>query len=182
MIRFLQSGNKAAKYILSGFLLIVCVGMVVYLIPGFMSGADAASGRPGVVATVAGTPIRADEVNQLVQAQTRGRQVPDFYLPMLAQQAVRQLIQKQEIRYEAGRLGLKVSDEEVRDELEHGAYRQYFFPDGKWVGQEQYARFLADNNLTVAAFEADVKDSLLGRKLFNTIVAGVSASPAEVER
>ncbi|HMF91752.1 MAG TPA: peptidyl-prolyl cis-trans isomerase [Candidatus Angelobacter sp.] len=181
MIRFLQSGNKAKKYIMSGFLLVVCVGMVVYLIPGFMSGVDA-GGRTGVVATVAGTDISADQVNQFVRQQTQGRRVPDFYLPMLTQQAVKQLIQKQAIRYEADRLGLKVSDQEVRDELEHGANRQTFFPDGKWMGQEQYERLLADNNLTVSGFEADVKDSLLARKLFSAVVGGVSASPAEVER
>ena len=40
MIRFLQSGNKAAKYILGGFLLILAASMVTYLIPGFMSSAD----------------------------------------------------------------------------------------------------------------------------------------------
>jgi peptidyl-prolyl cis-trans isomerase D len=180
MIRFLQSGNKAAKYILSVFLLIICGGMVVYLIPGFMSGADVTN-RSGVIATVAGTSIGVEDVNQFVQSQTRGRQIPDFYMPILMQQAVRQLIQKQEIRYEAQRLGLKVSDQEVRDELEHGAYRQYFFPDGQWIGQQQYEKFLGDNNLTVPAFEADVKDSLLGRKLVDTIVAGVNVSPAEVE-
>ena len=180
MIRFLQSGNKAAKYILSVFLLIICGGMVVYLIPGFMSGADVTN-RSGVIASVAGTNIGVEDVNQFVQSQTRGRQVPDFYMPILMQQAVRQLIQKQEIHYEAQRLGLKVSDQEVRDELEHGQYRQYFFPDGKWIGQQQYEKFLNDNNLTVPAFEADVKDSLLGRKLVDTIVAGVNVSPAEVE-
>jgi peptidyl-prolyl cis-trans isomerase D len=181
MIRFLQSGNKAAKYILSVFLLIICGGMVVYLIPGFMSGVDLNS-RSGVIATVAGTNIGVDEVTKFVQSQTQGRQIPDFYMPILMQQAVRQLIQKQEIRYEAERMGLQVSDQEVRDELEHGADRQYFFPNGQWIGQQQYEKLLADNNQTVPGFEAEVKDSLLGRKLFATIIAGVNVSPAEVER
>ena len=36
MIKFLQSGNKAAKYLLAGFLLILAASMVTYLIPGFM--------------------------------------------------------------------------------------------------------------------------------------------------
>ncbi|HKF22632.1 MAG TPA: peptidyl-prolyl cis-trans isomerase [Candidatus Angelobacter sp.] len=182
MIRFLQSGNKAAKYILSVFLLIICGGMVVYLIPGFMSGADVNS-RSGVIATVAGTNIGVEEVNQFVQSQTQGRPVPDFYMPILMQQAVRQLIQKQEVRYEAQRLGLKVSDQEVRDELEHGQLKTAFFPGGNWVGQQQYENIVADQwGLTVPAFEAQLKDSLLVRKLVNTIMAGVNVSPAEVER
>jgi peptidyl-prolyl cis-trans isomerase D len=179
MIRFLQSGNKAAKYILSGFLLIICGGMVVYLIPGFLGNTDA-SGRSDVLATVAGETIHADQATKLVQAQMRQQRVPDFYMPILMQQVVQRLIQTQEVRYEAGRMGLKVSNQEVQDELQHGVYKQYFFPDGKWIGQQQYEKFLTDNGLTVDGFESDVKDSLLANKLFNTVAAGVQASPTEV--
>lgn len=183
MIRFLQSGNKAAKYILGGFLIILAVSMVAYLIPGFMSSVDA-TGRTGVVATVAGDEIRADEVSKAVQRQLRAQRqaVPDFYLPFLAQQAVQQLVQQQMVRYEAGRLGLKVSDSEVRDELQNGRYKPYFYPGGKWIGQTEYVNFLAQNQLTPEIFEAQVRDELLARKLFNTIAAGVSVTPAEVEQ
>jgi peptidyl-prolyl cis-trans isomerase D len=179
MIRFLQSGNKAAKYILGGFLILLAVSMVAYLIPGFLSNADV-TGRSDVLATVAGETIHTDQATKLVQAQMRQQRVPDFYVPMLMQQVVQRLIQTQEVRYEAGRMGLKVSDQEVRDELQHGAYKQYFFPDGKWIGQKQYEKFLSDNGLTVDGFESDVKDSLLANKLFNTVVAGVQASPSEI--
>ena len=179
MIRFLQSGNKAAKYILGGFLILLALSMVAYLIPGFLSNADV-TGRSDVLATVAGETIHVDQATKLAQAQMRQQRVPDFYVPILMQQVVQRLIQTQEVRYEAGRLGLKVSDQEVQEELQHGAYKQYFFPDGKWIGQQQYEKFLTDNGLTVDAFESDVKDSLLANKLFNTVVAGVQASPTDV--
>src|SRR5258707_6603687 len=110
MIKFLQSGNKAAKYILAGFLLILAASMVTYLIPGFSgdtSGSDA-----GVVATVGGQEIRRDEIARRVQAQARGNQIPDFYMPMLRQQAIKQLIQEAEMAYESKPMGLKVSDQE----------------------------------------------------------------------
>jgi peptidyl-prolyl cis-trans isomerase D len=181
MIRFLQSGNNAAKYILGGFLVILALSMVAYLIPGFMTGTET-SGRTGVVAKVAGEEIRSDEVTKLAQAQMRSQRVPDFYVPILMNQAVQQLIQREEIRYEAGRLGLTASDKEVRDELENGAYKQYFFPDGKWIGQEKYQEMVTQGGGTVADFERNVKDEVLARKLFNTIAAGVSVSPAEVEQ
>src|SRR5262245_46845755 len=108
MIRFLQSGNKAAKYILVGFLTILAVSMVAYLIPGFMTGTDVIN-QNGTLATVAGQPIRRDQVAKLVQAQmtqarASGQQIPDFYVPILTQRAVQELIQQQEVAYEAGRL------------------------------------------------------------------------------
>src|SRR5260370_22818673 len=182
MIRLLQCGNTAATYILGGFLVILALSMVAYLIPGFMTGSTEASGRTGVVAKVAGEEIRSDEVTKLAQAQMRSQRVPDFYVPILMNQAIQQIIQRQEVRYEAGRLGLTASDQEVRDELENGAYKQYFFPDGKWIGQEKYQELLTQNGGTVGDFERSVKDEVLARKLFNTIVAGVTISPREVEQ
>src|SRR5262245_55514236 len=119
MIRFLQSGNKAAKYILSGFLLIICVGMVVYLIPGFMSTTDAST-RTGVVATVGGADISREEDAQTarqqpaqLRLQMRGQEIPDVYVSMAMQQAAKQLIQQAEISYEARRLGLGVGKSEI---------------------------------------------------------------------
>jgi peptidyl-prolyl cis-trans isomerase D len=181
MIRFLQSGNKAAKYILSGFLLVLAVAMVAYLIPGFMSTADAA-GATGVVATVAGERISTEKAKQMVQRQMKMQRVPDFYVPMLMQQAVQRLVQQEEIRYEAHRMGLSASDQEVRDELQNGVYKQFFYPDGKWIGQKQYVDFLADRGYTPEDFENQVRDDVLDRKLYETIAAGAAVTPAEVEQ
>jgi peptidyl-prolyl cis-trans isomerase D len=188
MIRFLQSGNKAVKYILGGFLIILAASMVAYLIPGFMSTVDA-GGRSGVVATVAGTNIHTEDVNQMVRMQTRGQRVPEFYLPILAQRAAQQLIQQQEISYEADRLGLKVSDQEVFDEiLEQFTQlvgKETLFPGGNWIGNEKFEKMLEDqisaSGLSVAELKHNVKEDLLRRKFFTAIVAGVNASPAEVE-
>src|SRR6478609_6401271 len=112
MIRFLQSNNRAAKYLLAGFLLIICASMVTYLIPGF--GTAATTERSGVVATVAGEDIRTDDVNRVVQ----------------------QMIQRLEVKYAANRMGLKVTDEELRDEMQNGQLKQYLFPNGQWIGQD----------------------------------------------
>ena len=45
MIKFLQSGNKAAKYLLAGFLLLLAASMVTYLIPGFMGDTESRRNR-----------------------------------------------------------------------------------------------------------------------------------------
>jgi peptidyl-prolyl cis-trans isomerase D len=181
MIKFLQSGNKAAKYLLAGFLLLIAASMVTYLIPGFMGDTTAAT-ETGVVASVGGHEIHREEVARVVQAQARGNQIPDFYLPILRQQAVRQLIQQAELQYESERMGLNVSDQEFRDELQYGPYKQYFFPGGKWVGAEKYKEMLTQGGGTVENFERDVRLDLLQRKLVNVIGASATATDAEVEQ
>jgi peptidyl-prolyl cis-trans isomerase D len=180
MIKFLQSGNKAAKYILAGFLLILAASMVTYLIPGFTG--DTTTGETGVVASVGGHEIHRDEVARVVQAQARGNQIPDFYLPIMRQQAVRQLIQQAELQYESERMGLKVSDQEFRDELQYGPYKQAFFPGGKWIGAEKYKQMLTQGGTTVENFERDVRLDLLQRKLVNVIGASATATDSEVEQ
>ena len=181
MIKFLQSGNKAAKYLLAGFLLLIAASMVTYLIPGFMGDTTAAS-ETGVVASVGGHEIKREQVARVVQAQARGNQIPDFYLPILRQQAVRQLIQQAELQYESERMGLKVSDQEFRDELQYGPYKQAFFPGGKWIGAEKYKQLLTQGGTTVEDFERDVRLDLLQRKLVNVIGASATATDAEVEQ
>src|SRR6476661_5516237 len=133
MIKFLQSGNKAAKYILAGFLLILAGSMVTYLIPGF-TGDSNVRGETGVVASVGGHEIHREEVTRAAQAlgqrMAQGRQLPDFYLAMMRQEALRQLIQQAEIQYEIERMGLKVSDQELREELQNASpYKEAFFPN-----------------------------------------------------
>ena len=180
MIKFLQSGNKAAKYILAGFLLILAASMVTYLIPGFMGSSDVT--ETGVVASVGGREIHRDEIAKVVQAQARGNQIPDFYMPIMRQQALRQLIQQAELQYESERMGLKVSDQEFRDELQYGPYRQAFFPGGKWVGADKYKEMLINGGTTVENFERDVRLDLMTRKLVNVIGANATVPDAEVEQ
>ena len=181
MIKFLQSGNKAAKYLLAGFLLLIAASMVTYLIPGFMGDTTAAT-ETGVVASVGGHEIHREEVARVVQAQARGNQIPEFYMPIMRQQAIKQLIQQAELQYESERMGLKVSDQEFRDELQFGPYKQAFFPAGKWIGAEKYKQLLTQGGTTVENFERDVRLDLLQRKLVNVIGARATATDSEVEQ
>ena len=180
MIKFLQSGNKAAKYILAGFLLILAASMVTYLIPTFND--SNVRGDTGVVASVGGHEIHREEIARLVQAQARGNQIPEFYMPIMRQQALKQLIQQAEIQYESERMGLKVSDQEFRDELQYGPYRQAFFPGGKWIGAEKYKEMLTQGGTTVENFERDVRLDLMQRKLVNVIGANAAVPDSEIEQ
>jgi peptidyl-prolyl cis-trans isomerase D len=180
MIKFLQSGNRAAKYILAGFLLILAASMVLYLIPGFMS--DSAAAQAGVVASVGDQEIHRDEVSRVVQDEMRQQNYPPALMPYLAQRAVQDLIQQAEIAYEGERMGLRVSDKELRDELQNGPYKDTLFPGGKWIGADQYKGLLSQYNLTVDKFEHDVKLGLLRRKLFSVVAANATVPESELEQ
>src|SRR5262249_49046703 len=131
MIKFLQSGNKAAKYILAGFLLILAASMVIYLIPNFMNSDTNTAPDNHVVASVGSHEIRSGDVMKAVQLQLKqqgiGQNLPPQYLGFFAQQAAQQLIQQAEISYEGERMGLQVSDKELQEEMRNEPYKTTFF-------------------------------------------------------
>src|ERR1051326_8304638 len=180
MIKFLQSGNRAAKYILAGFLLILAGSMVTFLIPDFMNRSQVTDS--GIVATVGGHEIRRDEVTRAVQDQARGQNLPPQYLAFLSQRALQQLVQQAEIVYEGERMGLRVSDKELRDELQNGVYKDALFPGGNWIGAQQYKSLLSQYNMTVDQFERDVKLGLLRRKVLSVVAANTVVPESEVEQ
>src|SRR6266700_678219 len=179
MIKFLQSGNKAAKYILGGFLLILAASMVTYLIPGFAG--DASLSRAGVVATVAGQEIHNDEVTKQALAEARAQRAPEQFMYIFRQRAIQRLVQRAEVIYEAERMGLKVSDQEVQDEMQNCMYKVYFFPDGKWIGADKYKEMLTQGGGTVEEFERNIRHELMQQKLFAAVSASASVPDSEVE-
>src|SRR3954468_2355582 len=172
MIRFLQSSGKTTKTILGGMLLLICGAMVITLVPGGILGDAFGFGgvQQGFVARVSGQDISLRDVDlvarRIGQQQFGGRSIPDQLMPLLRQSAANQLITQKALLAEAERMGLKVTDAELQDTLQHGSFAQVLFPGGNFVGQQQYESFVSQNfNLTVPAFEQALKDDLLMNKL-----------------
>ena len=188
MIRFLQTRKGFTKIALSAILLFIAGSMIVAFIPG-LGGSDFLGGKPGqgIVATVAGEPVTTQEVQQearqlLRQQFPRGSAQASMLLPFFASRAAEQLISRKAMVAEADRLGLKVSDEELRDELQNGRYSQTFFPGGKFVGQAQYEQILQGADLTPAIFENAVRQDLLLRKLQALVTGSASVTDADVRQ
>jgi len=187
MIRFLQTPGPLKKVILGGLLTIICVFMVITLVPGFGSTDFFGTGGPakGVVATVAGSDITTLEVQreakQMVQQQfpQGGAQVA-MLLPYFSSQAAQQLISRSAIIAEARRMGLHATDDDLRDELQHGRYAPVFFPEGKFVGQAAYEERLQQADLSVTQFEEGVKEDILLEKLRNLVAGSALVTDAEV--
>jgi len=189
MIRFLQTPGPFKKIVLSGILLVFCGAMVITLIPGGLGITDSLGGGPGkgVVATVGGQPVTALEVHrealQMIQQQyPQMASQAQILMPFVARQAAQQLIDQKALVVEAQRLGLRASDEEVRDDLQHGRYAPTFFPNGTFIGQDKYEAMLQNASLTVPQFEQLVKDELLLAKLRNLIGGGATVTDADIRR
>jgi peptidyl-prolyl cis-trans isomerase D len=188
MIRFLQTPGPIKKIVLGGLLTIISVFMVITLVPGFGS-TDFFGSAPtrGVVAKVAGTDITSQEVQrqarEMVRQQfPRGGAQASMLLPFFASQAAQQLIQRQALIAEAEHLGLRATDEDVRDELQHGRYAETFFPGGNFIGQAQYEELLQQHDLTVPLFERGVKDEILIDKLRSLVAGGAMVTDAEIRQ
>jgi peptidyl-prolyl cis-trans isomerase D len=191
MIRFLQTPGPTKKIVLSTLLLIICGGMVITLIPGGL-GSDL-MGQPsqGVLAKVAGQDITTQEVrdraralaeSQVAQYGPMGKQLLPMIMPRAISQSVEQLITGRTIVAEAERMGLKATPDDVRDELQHGRYSQTLFPGGKFIGEQAYENLLSQANVTVAAFEQDIKNQILEQKLATLITGSASVSDADIRQ
>jgi peptidyl-prolyl cis-trans isomerase D len=187
MIRFLQTQGPAKKIILSGILLVICGAMVIAFIPGGLTSELTGQPGKGVVAKVAGQDITADEVRQtarqmLQQQMPQGGPNMNMLLPFFTQRAAEQLISRQLLLEEAHHIGLQVTQDEIKDELQHGRYfAPTLFPGGNFIGEQEYEQLLQRNNLTPAKFENEVvKPEILINKLQAFIAGSASVSEAEI--
>jgi len=184
MIRTLQNAGPTLKFVLYGILVIICLSMVWYLVPGgFGTTLGFGGPRPGVLATVGDQEISVLEVQRearaMIQRQGATAQA-SMLMPLFAGQAAQQLISEKALVAEAHRLGLHASDDELRDDLEHGQLGVELFPGGKFVGQEQYEDFVQRIGMSVPQFESMEKDYILIRKLRSMIADSAFVSDAEV--
>src|SRR5271170_3797327 len=185
MIRQLQNAGPTLKIVLYGLLLIICGGMVITLIPGFGSSLGIGAPPPGVIASIGGQTVTVPEVQRearaMIQQQfPRGGAQASMLMPYFASQAADQLINEKAMVSEAHRLGLRVSDDELREELQHGPLGATFFPDGKFIGQEQYENLLQQHDMTIQQFEAQEKEFILVRKLRALVSSSALVGEPEV--
>ncbi len=188
MIRFLQRKGQLQKYLLGGFLVVVCISMLVYLIPGFMgSGGSSVGSDPNVLAKVGSEEITVDQVTRLARNMLRqqyGDRIPaEQAMPFFRPRALQVLVNRAALALEANRMGLDATDDELRYELEHGHYGPLFFPEGKFIGQEAYKGVIAQNfEMSVQEFEANTKRDICIRKVIAVLGSGATVTEDEVKQ
>jgi peptidyl-prolyl cis-trans isomerase D len=186
MIKFLQKEGPLKKYVLGGILVFVCLAMSAYLIPGgfgdyFTGGVS----QEGVLARVGDQDVGMQEV--ATRARMIGRQqfrgnVPESLMPFLMQRAADSMITQGAMVYEADRMGLGASNDEVRDYLHQGQFGEIFFPGGNFIGDQAYEQLVENQfGLSVAQFEKELKAQIASQKLLAAVGAPATVSEKQIK-
>jgi peptidyl-prolyl cis-trans isomerase D len=177
MFDLFRSRDKAVRILLGAMLGLVGLSMLTYLVPTYDTGTSASD---QVVATVGKEVITLPDVQKVVQSSMRQRQLPAEILPNYIPQMVQDMVTERALAYQAQQLGYQVTDQDVRDTIKQMVPN--LFPDGNFVGKDTYAAMLAQQNLTIPEFEADLRRQILVTRLRNIAIEGVVVSQAEIEQ
>src|SRR5438874_785304 len=159
------------------FIGLIAISMLLYLVPQGPSS-DAES-NDGVAKVGNDQTVTLAEVRQQLNEIERRNQVPKPLEGLYARQILTQLVYTKEIQYEANRLGIKVTNEEIADRVKQ--YLPTAFNGDSPVGMDQYAQQVQQRfGLTVPVFEDQIKQLLLEEKFRRLVTDGISASPAEL--
>lgn len=176
MFDLFRSRAKAVRYLLGALLMLVAVSMVVTLIPGF---GTIGGQQDQIVAEIGKQVLTTRDVQQRINMAQRAQSVPREMLPALVPQFIDSMIIEQVMAYEAQRLGLHVTPEELARGLQ--VLVPQLFQGGQFVGKEAYASLLAQQNMTIPEFEANVRSEMMVSKLQDLVAQGVVVSPEEIE-
>ncbi len=175
MLRFMRRHQRS--FIVKGVFVIL---ILVFI--GWGVGTFDAAQQTAAVAVVNGVDITVAEVTQAQQTLLRTYQelYGQAYSPELVQQldlqgrALDELITSTLLLGEAGRLGLRVTDAEVAEEI-----KRAFSPDGRF-DKTAYLRFLRLSQLSDEQFVERQRKTLLMRRLESLITDGAHVSDDEL--
>src|SRR6185503_12623808 len=171
---------------------LVVLTFIAFYIPSFLDTTGTAVGvasASDVVATVNGTDIRGLDYqrryqNQMMAYQQQyGGSINQQLLRQLGidQQILQQMVDEQAALAEAERQGIRVSDEELAQQI-------FAFPalqeNGRFIGEQRYQQLLASQNppMTQGDFEENLRRSMMIDKLRSAVTDWLAVSDADVER
>jgi len=168
---------------------LVCVAFVLFYIPDFLRGSGADAASSDTVAKVEGRDITSGEFRRTYQAQLQayrsayGNNMSEQLLKQLGidQQILQQMVDERAALAEAERLGISISDEEVRQRI---LAMPAFQDNGAFIGETRYQQLLRMQRppLTPSEFEDNVRRGLAVEKLRASLTDWLSVPDAELER
>lgn len=180
-------GMRRHKGWLKWSLALVCLAFVFLYVPGFVDQ-TAVEGMPNeVLATIDGHEITVAHFRRIYLAQLQNYrlqssgEITEEMLRSLGvdRQVLQGLISRHAALSEAGRLGLDVSDAEVRRRIiDLPAFQE----NGRFVGEQRYRQALQFQRppMTPAQFEEEVRRDILFERLEAAVTGWVTVSDAEV--
>src|SRR5262249_15993349 len=109
MFDLFRSRDKSVRILLGAMLVLVGLSMLTYLIPNYGDGTGADN---QVVAKVGSENITLPQVQRLIQATMRGRQLPAELIPTYVPTIVDNMITDHALAYQAEKLGFEVTDDQ----------------------------------------------------------------------
>ena len=172
--------SKLGYRILLGAVVLALGGsMLLYLVPqGPATGGAALSSD--TVAKVGDETVTTQDIQQQLSQIEQSNQVPQQLRGFYAQQILQQLVFQREMEYEAKRLGIAVSDQELADRVR--LVLPMAMNGGSFIGKEQYEALVQERfHLSAATFERYVRQELLVEKFRKLVTDGISVGPAELQ-
>jgi peptidyl-prolyl cis-trans isomerase D len=163
------------RILLGAVIGVLGIGMLSYLLP---TSPTADTESSDVVAKVGDQTVTLAEVKQQLSDIERRNQVPKALESFYARQILTQLMYAKEIQYEANRLGITVTNEEIADRVKQ--ILPTAFNGDSPVSMDQYAQQVQRFNMTVPVFEDLIRKGLLEEKFQRLVTDGVSVGPAEL--
>src|SRR2546421_12915226 len=150
MFDLFRSRDKAVRILLTVILSLVALSMVGYLIPSYGGGGP--TPNDNVVADVGNSKVTLREVQAAIRATTRNREIPAAMMQHYVPQIIQQIITEKALIYQAGRMGLVVSEADTAKAIRE--QMSSLFPNGQFVGNEAYASYLRQQqDMSIPEFE-----------------------------
>ncbi len=166
-----------SRIFLGVIVLVLSGGMLLYLVP---TGPGDTTLSSDAVAKVGDQTITVAEIRQQLNQIKQRNQVPPMLEPYYAQQILRQLLLQKEMEYEAGQLGIRVSNDEIADRIK--LILPAAFNGGSPIAPDQYAALVQTRaQMTVSDFEDSIRQGMLQEKFQKLVTDGISAGPAELQ-
>jgi len=162
---------------------IMWIILVLVIISFLFFGIYLSDGGRGEAANVNGDVITAGELDRAYRSmyetyrQIFKDQFTDAMAKTLRQQALRELVQTRLLVQEASRIGLRVSDEEVRAAI----MRTPAFAPGGRFDKTAYERYLDYVNVKPSVFEETQREFMLKQKIERVIEEGVDVTDDELK-
>ena len=168
---------------------LVCVAFVLFYIPDFLRGSGADAASSDTVAKVEGREITSADFRRTYQAQLQayrsayGGNMNDQLLKQLGieQQILQQMVDERAALAEAERLGIKVSDEEVRQRI---FAMPAFQENGGFIGDARYQQLLRMQRppMIASEFEDNIRRALAVEKLRGSLTDWLSVNDKDLEK
>jgi peptidyl-prolyl cis-trans isomerase D len=168
---------------------LVCVAFVLFYIPDFLRGTGADAASSDKIASVEGHEITGGDFRRTYQAQLQayrsayGGQMNEQLLKQLGieNQILQQMVDERAALAEADRLGIKVSDAEVRQRI---FATPAFQDNGAFIGEQRYQQLLRMQRppMTASQFEDNVRRGIAVEKLRSSLTDWLSVADKDLEQ